>query len=152
MLFRSAHLHHRWGHIQEVILQPWRPAQPEAVNSAAANDLLDTIAAARALLPPEVHLQLPANLWPEPRLVEALDAGIDDLGGIDLHDVINPTYPQPGIDTLAANLAAAGYELRPRLCVHRAWYGFLPPALRQLALALEKRLLASDLDDPQPEP
>jgi FO synthase subunit 1 len=112
---------------------------------------LATIAAARSILPPEVHLQLPPNLWPAARLIEALDAGINDLGGIDLHDVINPAYPQPPIGSLAATLAAAGYQLRPRLCVHRAWYGFLPTALGQRAIALEARLLASDPAMPTPE-
>ncbi|MFN7900139.1 MAG: 7,8-didemethyl-8-hydroxy-5-deazariboflavin synthase subunit CofG [Synechococcaceae cyanobacterium] len=149
-----AHLQARWGHIQEVILQPWRPAQPQpqALGAAALETLLETIAAARALLPAEVHLQLPANLWPVEALPRALEAGIDDLGGIDLHDVINPSYPQPRIGELAATLATAGFQLRPRLCVHRAWFGFLPPPLRQRAIALEARLLASGLADPPPEP
>ena len=147
-----AHLQGRWGHIQEVILQPWRPAQPQALGAAAIEDLLETITAARALLPAEVHLQLPANLWPTEELPRALEAGIDDLGGIDLHDVINPSYPQPRIGRLAATLRNAGYQLRPRLCVHRAWFGFLPSALRQRAIALEARLLASGLADPTREP
>ncbi len=138
-----AQLQRRWGHLQEVILQPWRPARPQVLDAATVADLLETIAAARALLPAEVHLQLPANLWPAAALVAALEAGIDDLGGIDLDDVINPSYSQPRIGQLAATLAAAGYQLRPRLCVHRAWFGFLPPALRQRAIALEARLLAS---------
>jgi FO synthase subunit 1 len=188
-----AHLHSRWGHIQEVILQPWHPGPdpaggpspggtspsstfpnstspsstlpnstapgspaaaqtPAPLADATCDALLATIAAARSILPPEVHLQLPPNLWPAARLIEALDAGINDLGGIDLHDVINPAYPQPHIGSLAATLAAAGYQLRPRLCVHRAWYGFLPTALGQRAIALEARLLASDPAMPTPEP
>jgi FO synthase subunit 1 len=202
-----AHLHSRWGHIQEVILQPWHPGPdpaggpspggpspggpsantavtsatspgstspsssfadstsprstspgspaaaqtPAPLADATCDALLATIAAARSILPPEVHLQLPPNLWPAARLIEALDAGINDLGGIDLHDVINPAYPQPPIGSLAATLAAAGYQLRPRLCVHRAWYGFLPTALGQRAIALEARLLASDPAMPTPE-
>ena len=146
-----AHLQRRWGHLQEVILQPWRPAQPKPLEAHEVEDLLVTIAEARRLLPAEVHLQLPANLWPSEALPRALEAGIDDLGGIDLHDVINPTYPQPRIGRLAATLATAGYQLRPRLCVHRAWFGFLPPPLRQRAIALEARLLASGLADPPPE-
>lgn len=43
--------------------------------------MLESIAEARDILPGEVHLQLPPNLWPLQRLVEALEAGIDDLGG-----------------------------------------------------------------------
>ncbi len=128
-----ATLQRRWGHLQEVILQPWRPAKqsPLPLTPAECDDLLATIAEARAILPPELHLQLPPNLWPLPRLVEALEAGIDDLGGLDVRDVINPTYPQPRPEVLAEPLARAGWELRPRLCVHEGWLGWLPPALRR---------------------
>ena len=130
-----ATLQRRWGHLQEVILQPWRPpgrpAQP--LDASSCDGLLETIAQARALLPPEVHLQLPPNLWPLDRLGEALAAGIDDLGGIDTRDVINPAYPQPTPVALAERLAGWGWELRPRLCVHDAWLPWLPPDLRRRA-------------------
>jgi FO synthase subunit 1 len=139
-------LQRRWGHLQEVILQPWRPAAPQCLDHEACNDLLATIAEARSILPPEVHLQLPPNLWPLDRLIEALEAGINDLGGMDVHDVINPAYPQPKPAELAQRLAAAGWRLEPRLCVHEAWIGCLSPPLRrraQAALAALPRLLAS---------
>jgi 7,8-didemethyl-8-hydroxy-5-deazariboflavin synthase len=135
-------LQQQWGHIQEVILQPWRPdgvaAQP--LESAEVDALLELIAAARAILPPEVHLQLPPNLWPLERLVEALEAGIDDLGGIDLHDVINPAYAQRRPAALAERLAASGWQLRPRLCVHAEWLDWLPRPLRRQAEACRRRL------------
>jgi 7,8-didemethyl-8-hydroxy-5-deazariboflavin synthase len=135
-------LQHTWGHIQEVILQPFRPAGPAAapLSSAEQHQLLGTIAEARAILPPEVHLQLPANLWPLEDLPAALEAGIDDLGGIDTTDVINPAYPQPGPAGLAAHLAAAGWQLQPRLCVHGAWIPRLHPALRRRVERLAQRL------------
>ena len=124
-------LQHTWGHIQEVILQPWRPdgAAAQPLSRAAQQELLATIAEARAILPPEVHLQLPPNLWPLDTLPEALEAGIDDLGGIDNQDVINPAYPQPGPPQLQRRLAEAGWQLRPRLCVHGAWIPRLPGPL-----------------------
>ena len=129
-------LQHRWGHLQEVILQPWRPVDHWHLDHEACNDLLATIADARSILPPEVHLQLPPNLWPPDRLIEALEAGIDDLGGIDVSDVINPAYPQPSPAELAQRLAAAGWRLEPRLCVHAEWLPRLPVALRQRVQAL----------------
>jgi FO synthase subunit 1 len=160
-------LQRRWGHLQEVILQPWRPGPdpadplhgsapsrspaPAPLADSACDDLLTTIAEARAILPPEVHLQLPPNLWPAARLTDALEAGIDDLGGIDGSDVINPAHPQPAPAELAQRLAAAGWRLEPRLCVHAEWIARLGPPLRrraQAALAALPRLLASapDLD------
>ena len=128
-----ARLQGRWGHLQEVILQPWRPPGESAdcLGSETCETVLETIALARALLPAEVHLQIPPNHWPLNRLVEALEAGIDDLGGIDSRDVINPAYQQPNPTALAEHLARWGWKLQSRLCVHEAWLSWLPPDLRR---------------------
>jgi len=140
-----ADLQRRWGHLQEVILQPFRPdaAATQPLSAAEQADLLLTIADARAILPPEVHLQLPPNLWPLDALPAALAAGINDLGGIDTSDVINPAYPQPTPARLSAVLDAAGYQLVPRLCVHRRWLPWLPVPLQRQARRIESHLLAS---------
>ena len=140
-----AHLQRRWGHLQEVILQPWRPDGLEAVplTSAECERLLPLIAEARRILPAEVHLQLPLNLWPRQALAAALAAGIDDLGGIDLEDVINPAYPQPDPQTLAQQLASEGWRLVPRLCVHGAWIPWLPPSLQRRVRQAQRRLEAA---------
>jgi FO synthase subunit 1 len=141
-LHTLAALQRRWGHLQEVILQPWRPGGDERapLQDADCDDLLETIAEARSILPAEVHLQLPPNLWPGPRLVEALEAGINDLGGLDTTDVINPAYPQPSPADLARRLAAAGWRLEPRLCVHEAWIPRLPLALRRACARAARHL------------
>jgi len=140
-------LQRQWGHLQEVILQPWRPGgsaeQATPLSAAETSDMLLTIAEARQILPPEVHLQLPPNLWPPSQLIAALEAGIDDLGGIDLTDVINPCWPQPSPAQLAEQLERAGWQLRPRLCVHDGWFAGLPAALRARALALRQNLQAA---------
>ena len=137
-----ADLQHRWGHLQEVILQPWRPDGEQARPLAAAEqaDLLELIALARRLLPAEVHLQMPPNLWPLEALPAALEAGIDDLGGIDTVDVINPSYRQPAPELLKDVLQARGWRLQPRLCVHQAWWPWLPAALQGRVLAAARRL------------
>lgn len=139
-----ADLQRRWGHLQEVILQPWRPDGPSPLPLSAqqCDELLHTIATARAVLPAEVHLQLPPNLWPLQRLPDALSAGIDDLGGIDVRDVINPVYPQPGVEPLRRFLEAHGWQLLPRLCVHQAWLPWLPRRLQQRCQAVARTLAA----------
>lgn len=141
-LGQIARLQRIWGHIQEVILQPFRPdgAAATPLTPEEQSDLLGTIADARAILPPEVHLQLPPNLWPLESLPTALEAGIDDLGGLDVADVINPSYPQPSPAQLARVLAEAGWELVPRLCVHGAWIPGLPLPLRRRVQALAQTL------------
>jgi FO synthase subunit 1 len=145
-----ARLQRRWGHLQEVILQPFRPdgAAAELLAASEQSDLLETIAEARAILPPEVHLQMPPNLWPLAALPSALAAGIDDLGGIDSRDVINPAYPQPGPAQLATVLENSGYRLVPRLCVHPAWLPWLPGPVQRQARQAEFRLLASGSSGP----
>jgi FO synthase subunit 1 len=137
-----AELQSRWGHLQEVILQPWRPDGEAAhpLSPAEQGDLLELIALARRELPPEVHLQTPPNLWPLAALPAALEAGIDDLGGIDSHDVINPAYPQPVPEQLASALAASGWQLRPRTCVHRRWWSWLSRPLRGRVQAVQAAL------------
>ena len=141
-----ADLQRRFGHLQEVILQPWRPDGDAAtpLNNAEQGNLLELISLARHVLPLETHLQMPPNLWPLAALPAALEAGIDDLGGIDVGDVINPAYPQPTPRRLAEFLAAQGWQLRPRLCVHRRWWPWLPGALRQRVERLAEALVSAE--------
>jgi FO synthase len=115
-------LHRSGRHIQEVIVQNFR-AKPGTKRASAAepdlDDLLWSIAAARLILPPEVHVQAPPNLSPGvyQRLIEA---GIDDWGGVSpvTPDHVNPEAPWPEIETLAARTASAGKILVPRLPVY----------------------------------
>jgi FO synthase subunit 1 len=89
-----------------------------------------------------VHLQTPPNLWPLEQLPAALEAGINDLGGIDTVDVINPAYPQPAPEALRQLLVPRGWRLEPRTCVHRHWWPRLPAVLRR-RVEQRARLLAS---------
>ena len=57
--------HRRWGHVQEVIVQNFLPKPGTAMHDGRrlpGRRLLWSIAAARVILPPEVHLQAPPNL------------------------------------------------------------------------------------------
>jgi FO synthase len=77
------------------------------------------IAAARIVLPDEVSVQAPPNLNDE-RLVELIDAGIDDWGGISpvTADHVNPEAPWPEIERLEAICARAGLPLVERLTIY----------------------------------
>ncbi len=115
-------LHRAHGHIQEVIVQNFR-AKPGTKSAQAPepdlDDLLWTIAAARLILPPDIHVQAPPNLSPGVygRLIEA---GIDDWGGVSpvTPDHVNPEAPWPALDALAERTAAAGKILVARLPVY----------------------------------
>jgi FO synthase len=112
----------KYGHIQEVIVQPFRvkpdirmSGSPEPSNE----DLARTIAVARLILGGEMNLQSPPNLLLQD-YPDLLQAGINDWGGISpvTKDFINPEAAWPQISSLAARSADAGFELRERLAIY----------------------------------
>ncbi|HXC89080.1 MAG TPA: 5-amino-6-(D-ribitylamino)uracil--L-tyrosine 4-hydroxyphenyl transferase CofH [Stellaceae bacterium] len=131
-------LNHRYGHIQEVIIQNFRAKPGTRMADAPEPDLADhlwTIAAARLIFGPEMNLQAPPNLNPD-GLAEMIAAGINDWGGVSpvTRDHVNPEAPWPALERLARQTAAAGKVLVPRLAVYpgyaRVPERWLDPALR----------------------
>ncbi|URM90999.1 bifunctional FO biosynthesis protein CofGH [Streptomyces sp. MRC013] len=108
--------------LQEVIVQNFR-AKPDTAMRAAPDadldDLVATVAVARLVLGPSACLQAPPNLVDD-AYGRLLGAGVDDWGGVSpvTVDHVNPERPWPQIEVLAERSAAAGFELRERLCVY----------------------------------
>ena len=107
------------GHLREVIVQNFRakPGTRMAEHAdAPLEDHLWSIAAARIVLGPDIHVQAPPNLTYDdfPLL---LDAGIDDWGGVSpvTVDHVNPEAPWPEVELLAEACRSRGLELAPRL-------------------------------------
>jgi len=128
--------HARHGHVQEVIVQNFLPKLRTAmkgVRACPSDDYLWTVAAARLILPPDVHLQAPPNLSDD--FGSLLDAGIDDWGGVSpvTADHVNPERPWPDLDRLREVTEARGHTLAPRLTVYpefvRTRDRWLDPAL-----------------------
>jgi FO synthase len=115
-------LHETYGHIQEVIVQNFR-AKPNTRQAAAPepdlDDLLWSVAAARLILPEDVHVQAPPNLSPGV-YQHLIAAGIDDWGGVSpvTPDHVNPEAPWPEIAALAERTASVGKVLVRRLPVY----------------------------------
>ena len=115
-------LHERYGHIQEVIVQPvvenerWQGGSPDLATMRRVT------AMARAALPEEVSVQVPPNLAPARDLT---DCGIDDLGGVSpvTVDHINPEYEWPALQELTAVADAAEVPLTERLPVYDRFVG-----------------------------
>ena len=154
-----AELHHQYGHIQEVILQPFVPHPGTAMADWTGPDV-PTLAAvvrlARAILPSDVVIQIPPNLVPEAAdRRELVLAGARDLGGISPEpDQINPDAPWLAPARYAAELAAWGFVLRPRLAVYprfqtRAW---LDTAVYDLVRSKQAELDALGTIAPVPAP
>ena len=154
-LLAIRHLHERYGHIQEVIVQNFRakPSIPMAATpEPSQGEMLRTVAVARLLMP-NVNIQAPPNLN-APYYEDLLDAGINDWGGVSplTPDYINPEKPWPHLEQLRQRTENKGYELRQRLPVYPEFLSNLDsrsPLLRQrleaardhegLALARESR-------------
>jgi FO synthase len=113
--------HERHGHVQEVIIQNFLPKLLTGMRNAPAcppDEYLWTIAAARLVLPPSIHLQAPPNLSDDFGVL--LDAGIDDWGGVSpvTADHVNPERPWPDLDRLREVTEARGFTLAPRLTAY----------------------------------
>src|SRR5205807_9723374 len=113
--------HDRHGHVQEVIVQNFLPKPGTAMHGAPPcppEEHLWSLAVARLLLPPDVHVQGPPNLSDD--FGRLLDAGIDDWGGVSpvTPDHVNPERPWPALDLLRAATEARGFALAPRLTIY----------------------------------
>jgi FO synthase len=113
--------HRRHGHVQEVIVQNFLPKAGTSMHAALAcpaDEFLWSIAAARLVLPPEIHLQAPPNLSED--FGRLLDAGIDDWGGVSpvTPDHVNPERPWPALDRLRHVTEERGFALAPRLTIY----------------------------------
>jgi len=122
-LFAIRELHRRYRHIQEVIVQNFRAKPGTAMAGApepGEEEFLATVATARILLGPRMHVQAPPNLSEPEQQSRLLGAGIDDWGGVSplTPDHVNPERPWPALDALAARTADRGLELRERLTIY----------------------------------
>ncbi|MEM3012158.1 MAG: 7,8-didemethyl-8-hydroxy-5-deazariboflavin synthase subunit CofG [Candidatus Hadarchaeales archaeon] len=111
-------LHEEYGHIQEVIVQPFSPKPGTPMGGfppPSPEELLDTVRMAAGILPPDMGIQIPPNLVPD--VVPFLEAGANDLGGLSEvpPDFVNPEHNWPPLGELRRKVESAGFELRERL-------------------------------------
>ena len=135
-LLAIADSHRRHGHVQEVIVQNFLPKPGTAMRNdppCPPEEFLWSIAAARLVLPDDVHLQAPPNLSDDFGVL--LDAGIDDWGGVSpvTADHVNPERPWPALDLLRDATEARQMVLAPRLTIYphhvAARHEWVDPAL-----------------------
>ncbi len=115
----------RYGHVQEIIIQNFRPkpgTRMANAPAAALDEHLWTIAAARLVFEPGMSIQAPPNLSPGmfPQLIAA---GINDWGGVSpvTPDHVNPEAPWPQLDILSHVTETAGKELVERLAIYPSY-------------------------------
>src|SRR6476646_2141867 len=131
-------LHDRYGHIQEIIVQNFRPKPGTRMAGAFAPSLAEhlwTIAVARLLFEPAMNIQAPPNLSPG-SLQSLVEAGINDWGGVSpvTPDHVNPEAPWPHLAMLQETTKSAGKVLVERLAIYPAYVRqlerWVDPALR----------------------
>ncbi len=138
-------LHRRYGHVQEIIIQNFRakPGTRMAQSPDASFDELRwTIALARLVFGPDMHIQAPPNLS-FARFSELIGAGLDDWGGVSpvTPDHVNPEAAWPQIKALELAAWNHGKVLVERLASYpeyvaaprvAAWHDarFVAPLLR----------------------
>jgi len=120
-------LHEQYGHIQEVIIQPFVPKQSTAMcekEPPSFEKMRETVRMARRILDDEIAIQIPPNLT-SPK--EFIEIGASDLGGISevTIDYINPESSWPREMELVSKIAP--FELRERLPIYtryieEGWY------------------------------
>lgn len=134
-------LHERYGHIQEIIIQPFAPKPNTPMASCAppsAEEVLAIVAIARSMMP-EMNIQVPPNLVANVR--HFLLAGANDLGGISsiTPDFINPEHPWSSVGELRGAIESTGFVPRERLPIYPRYVRdkkFMSMEVRKLVLEL----------------
>ena len=137
-------LHERYGHIQEVIVQPFHPKPDTPMRAVAPirdDEVVAWVALARLILGPGMNVQAPPNL--APRMLERLArSGLNDWGGVSpvTVDFINPEAPWPAMEGLRELTEASGQVLKDRGPVYPDWLlgrsDFFDPEMRKNLLRL----------------
>jgi 7,8-didemethyl-8-hydroxy-5-deazariboflavin synthase CofG subunit len=118
-------LQRRYGHLQEVIVQPFHAkddTRMRGVPSLSDDEVAGWVAIARLVLGSEMNIQAPPNLAPSV-LERLLRSGLNDWGGVSpvTVDFINPEAPWPALTELRRRTEAAGQVLKERLPVYPDW-------------------------------
>ena len=111
-----------YGHIQEVIIQNFRPKSNTPLNtmpSPKEEYMLKLVSIARIILGPYMNLQVQPNISVGD-YGEYINAGINDWGGVSplTIDHVNPEAPWPQLKNLKTITETYGYKLKPRLPIY----------------------------------
>ncbi|MGO9386666.1 MAG: 7,8-didemethyl-8-hydroxy-5-deazariboflavin synthase CofG [Methanobacterium sp.] len=114
-------LQNKYGHIQEIIIQNFKPKPRIPLEHQEEPSLVEMIKmiTVTRLLFPEVGVQIPPNLN-KVNVAMFLLAGADDLGGISplTKDYVNPEAPWPEVDYLKSVTEELGFKFLERLPVY----------------------------------
>ena len=130
-------IHHRYGNIQEIIMQNFapKPDTPMALAQRPKPEYFTRAIALARLAMPDMNIQAPPNLSPG-ACTRLLDAGINDLGGISplTPDYVNPEFPWPAIASVERECAASSFQLQCRFPTYPEYWDMVHPRVRDRML------------------
>lgn len=143
-LVKIRELHKKYGHIQEVIVQPFLPKSETPMEDRSRPDqskILNTILTAKSIMP-NMSIQIPPNLTDN--YLNYLLVGVRDLGGISniTPDFINPDRPWPKIEKLEKELENKKFELKERLPIYPEFVkkpGFMSSEIKEVVKTLSDK-------------
>lgn len=114
----------KYGHIQEIIIQNFKPKQGIRMEKDPEPSLFDMIrmVAVTRMLFPECGVQVPPNLNISTAPIFLL-SGADDWGGVSplTKDYVNPESPWPELNLLEQFTQEIGFQLEERLPVYQKY-------------------------------
>ena len=120
-LLEIKRINDKYGHIQEIIIQNFKPKPGIPMESWKEPSLIEMIkmVAVTKLLFPDVGVQVPPNLNKDTSQIFLL-AGADDWGGVSplTKDYVNPEAPWPELNDLKRMTEEMGLFLNERLPVY----------------------------------
>lgn len=144
-LFKIRNLQDKYGHIQEIILQNFKPKQGipmEDYPEPPVTDLIKLTLTAHLLFP-DVSIQIPPNLNQKLMSIFAI-VGADDLGGISpiTEDYVNPDAPWPKINELKEEINSINFNMKERLPVYKKFINkkFLKEEVYNKSVLLQKKI------------
>ncbi|RAP53096.1 MAG: 7,8-didemethyl-8-hydroxy-5-deazariboflavin synthase subunit CofG [Methanosphaera sp. rholeuAM270] len=144
-LFEIRRLHDKYGHIQEIILQNFKPKKdiPMADYPEPPVIQLLKLTVLASIMFPDISIQIPPNLNSN-LLPFFVLCGADDFGGISplTKDYINPENEWPSIENLKSNLNEINYTVKERLAVYDKFISreFLNENVYEKALKLKGKI------------
>lgn len=144
-LFEIRRLHDEYGHIQEIILQNFKPKPNIPMADYPEPSVIDLlkITVLTSIMFPDVSIQIPPNL--NKNLIPFfIIAGADDIGGISpiTKDYVNPDDEWPKLQELSSEIEKINYNLKERLPVYEKFINrnFLNENLYEKTIKLKKEI------------
>lgn len=123
-LLELRRIQNKYGHIQEIIIQNFKPKPGIPMEDYREPSLAEMIkmVSVTKLMFPDVSVQVPPNLNRQHSQI-FLMAGADDWGGVSplTPDFVNPEAPWPEIEDLKSITEELGFKLQERLPVYQKY-------------------------------